>query len=342
MNFKLLVVCIGFLLLNQIAVKAAKVNVGADNAEALVGTWDILNTNGTVIDSIEVTIAVAKANTARFSYKQLSLDSDINSLEGFLTQDTVIFDLINLGKTQTYVAQVDFTLAGGPGIEIKTQLADCVTGIESSTVVKKYRERLADASARCDGSSLNDSTVANIKFVKRGVNAALVPSSNSIADEIIAGETKAANRIEAAWSIQDSGHDSIQRRLVIKDITSTYLGYKFTYRLLNNITKLSNLSQSDFQTADRVGFVANNYMILNPTVFSKRNELFILKLDTTLEQGGGRELRTDNGDCFPFKINVIGKMACTPNDSSLIKSSTSRRIDGRHAGKIETNLVIVF
>ena len=74
-----------------------------DNSEQLVGIWDILGANDAVIDSIEVTIVVAKKNTARFSYKQLSLGSEINSLEGFLTNDTVIFDLINLiGNIQIY------------------------------------------------------------------------------------------------------------------------------------------------------------------------------------------------------------------------------------------------
>ncbi len=341
MNFKSVVFCVVLLLLSQGLVKA-KPNVTADTSEVLVGTWDILDANDALIDSIEVTIVVAKNNTARFSYKQLSLTSDTNSLEGFLTKDTVIFDLINLGQTQTYVAQIDFDLAGGPGFEIKTKLADCVVGVDASSVIKKFRDRLADDSARCDGSSFNDSAVANIKFVKRGVSAALVPSSNAISTDILDDETKVSNRVEAAWSVHDSGKDSIHRRLVIKDITSTYLGYKFTYRLLNNTTKLSNLSQADFETADRIGFIVNNYMIINPTIFAKRDELFILKLDSTLGQGSGRELRSDNGDCFPFKVNVIGKMACTPNDSSLKKFSSSTRIDGRKAAKIDTNLVIIF
>ncbi len=342
MNSKLLALCIVFLLLAEGLGAVRAKAIAVSNAESLTGIWDVLDANDAVIDSIEVTIVVAKKNTARFSYKQLSLTSDINSLEGFLTKDTVIFDLIKLGQTQTYIAQVDFDLGGGPGVEIKTELADCVTGVDSTTVLKKYRDRLATDSARCDGSSLNDAVLTNIKFVKRGTSAALVPSSNSISADILANETKVSNRVEAAWSVHDNGKASIQRRLVIKDISSTYLGYQFTYRLLNNTTKLSNLSEADFETADRVGFIVNDYMIINPTVFAKRNELFILKLDATLEQAQGRELLTDDGDCFPFKINVIGKMACTPNDSSLKKFSSTKRIDGRNASKIDTNLVIIF
>jgi hypothetical protein len=293
-----------------------------DNSEQLVGIWDILGANDAVIDSIEVTIVVAKKNTARFSYKQLSLGSEINSLEGFLTNDTVIFDLINLGQVQTYIAKVDFNIVGGPGFEIKTKLADCVTGVSSTAVVKKYRDRLTEDSADCDGSNFNDSVVTNVKFVKRGVSASLVSSTNTAPADILADEAKVSKRVEAAWSVHDSANAAIARRLVIKDISSTHLGYRFTYRLLNNITPLANLSEADFETADRVGFIVNDYMIINPTIFAKRDELFILKLDTTLEQGIGREVRTDNGDCFPFKVNVIGTMACTPNDSSLIKSTS--------------------
>lgn len=339
MNFKLLISGAMLVLLTLASVPALAASPVADNSEQLVGIWDILDANDTVLDSIDVTIVVAKKSTARFSYRQLSLSSETNSLEGFLTNDTVVFDLINLGQAQTYIAKIDFDLAGGPGFQVKTRLADCVDGVESAAVLKKFRSRLADDSARCDGFNFNDSAVTNIKLVKRGVSTALVSSTASVPVEISAEEAKFAKRVEAAWSVHGNGS---QRRLVIKDISSTHLGYRFTYRLLNNTTKLANLSEGDFETADRVGFIVNDYMVINPTLFSKRNELFIIKLDTTLEKGLGREVRTDNGDCFPFKVNVIGVMACTPNDSSSLKTSSSKRIEGQNAMKIDTNLIIVF
>lgn len=342
MSKRLLIIILLYMISSQGLNSVQALSPVVDNAEQLVGIWDILNANNAVMDSIEVTIVVAKKSTARFSYKQLSLNSTTNSLEGFLTDDTVIFDLINLGQVQTYIAQVDFDIPGGPGFEIKTRLADCVTGVDSTTVVKKFRDRLADDSARCDGSSFNDSVLSNIKFVKRGVSSSLVPSTKTISADILADKVKVSKRVEAAWSVNASRSPATMRRLVIKDISSTYVGYKFTYRLLNNTTKLANLSQADFQTADRVGFIVNNFMIINPTVFAERNELFILKLDANLTQAMGRELLTDNGDCFPFKVNVIGVMACTPNDSSFKRFSNSKRINDRKASKIDTNLVIVF
>ncbi len=318
----------------------AKPSTAAVNAESLVGTWNILDQNNALIDSIEITIAVAKKNTARFSFTQAS-HTEQDSLEGYLTNDTVIFDLINLANTQTYIAKVDFDLGGGPGVEIKTKLADCTGGLDDSDVAKKNRKRLANDSMRCNGSAFNDSTERAIKFVKQGTNAASIASNGATAAETLTNETKVATRVEGAWSLSGS-HPSIVRRMAIKDISSNHLGYKFTYRLLNNKTKLANLNESDFETANRTGYIVNNFMVINPTVFYANNELFVVRLANTLKQGTAREIRTPNGDCFQLRVPVASTLACTPNDSSSRTSSISKRIDNRKARRINSNVVIAF
>lgn len=314
------------------------------NADQLIGTWSIYNSNNQVIDSIEITVAVSQKNRSRFSYKQGShLDLKENSLQGFLFGDYMVFDLINMGFTQTYIAELDFTTDTGAGIEIKTQLADCVVvGINEDLVKKKQRNRLAVDSAQCDSSSLFDSGLSDIKIVKSTADINNVSSDNQASSQIINKESKYQNKIEGVWSIQGI-NPSLSRRLVIKDLSAHHLGYRFTYRLLNNQTPLVDISESDFETGDRVGFIVNDYMMINPSRFNKNNELFLLRLDTsTLETAKGKELRATNSDCFELKNPSPNQLICTPNDSSPKTANLVTSYGSRSASKTETNLNIDF
>lgn len=320
------------------------VSRAAGNADQLVGTWHIYDSTNTLIDSIEITVVVSKKNISRFSYKQAShLDLKENSLQGYLFGNYIVFDLINMGYAQTYIAEIDFDNDSGPGVEVKTKLANCtVVGQDTSLVKKKFSSRLAADSAQCDASSFHASDLADIKFVKDGADINLVSTDNSPSDSTVNKESKFQNRIEGIWSVAGS-QPSLRRRIVIKDLAAHHLGYSFTYRLLNNSTSLGNVSEVDFETANRHGFIVNNYMMINTTRFDKPDELLLLKLNTnTLKSGSGKELSTTNADCFPLKNPDPDVMICTPNDSSSKTTSTTSRYGRRKANKVETNLSIDF
>lgn len=313
-------------------------------ATALIGTWSIFDSADQLIDTIDITVAVSKKNSSRFSYTQGSHENlQENSLQGFLFGDYIVFDLINMGFAQTYFAEIDFENNTGPGVEVKTQVAACTTvGINEALVKKKHRNRLAVDSAQCNASSFFASSLSTIKFVKSGADIDTVPTTNTASEAILSAETKYQNKIEGVWSIAGN-NPSIRRRLVIKDLAAHHLGYSFTYRLLNNSTKLGNISESDFQSANRDGFIVNNYMMINSSRFDKPNELFLLKLNgSTLKSASGKELRASNADCFPLKTPTANIKVCTPNDSSSKTANLVSRIGGRSANKVETNLSIDF
>ena len=314
------------------------------NADQLIGTWHIYDSSDTLIDSIDISVVISKKKTSRFSYTQAShQDLKENSLQGFLFDDYIVFDLISMGFAQTYIAEIDFDNDSGPGVEIKAQLANCtVVGEDTSLVKKKFNSRLAVDSAQCDASTLFDSAVADIKFVKEGADINSVPTDNSPSETITNKESKFQNKVEGVWRIAGNS-PSLRRRIVIKDLAVHHLGYSFTYRLLNNKTALANISGSDFETADRQGFVVNNYMMINTARFDKPDELLLLKLNSnTLKSGSGKELRTTSADCFPLKNPDPNIKICTPNDSSAKTATATTRLGGRKASKVETNLSIDF
>lgn len=323
---------------------AVRAGTFAENAGALTGKWNILGPSDELIDTIDIKIVVSKTSTARFSFTQASHNDNDDSLEGTLVNDMVIFELINLGHSQTYVAKINFDINGGPGFESKVQLADCDIGVSPSEVKSTNREKLSGNSAICNGATLNDSIVRSIKFLKQGVSASLVPSTLSTPSDISAKEPKYQNKIEGAWTISGGGAQKTQRRIIIKDLTSNYLGYKFTYKLLNNTAPLNLVTQSDFLSASRQGYIIGNYMILNSSVFGlkKYNELFLLKLNKDLNLASGTQIVTDNGICFPLKNPVTDSIVCTPNGDTEFALNKSERLSGRTASKIDSNVTISF
>lgn len=316
----------------------------SENAGALTGKWDILGPSDELIDTIDIKIVVSKTSTARFSFTQESHDDPNDSLEGTLINDMVIFELINLGQAQTYVAKINFDINGGPGFESKVQLADCDEGVGPSEVKASYREKLSSNSANCNGSVLTDVAVRSIKFLKQGVSAALVPTTLITDSEILAKEPKFQKKVEGAWTISGGGTKSAKRRIVIKDLESNYLGYQFTYKLLNNSTPLNSITQSDFLSASRQGYIIGNYMVLNSSVFGlkKYNEVFLLKLSPELSSASGTQIVTDNGICFPLKNPSTDNIVCTPNGDTEFAINESERLPGRSASKINTNVTISF
>ncbi|MDA0772820.1 MAG: hypothetical protein O3C63_07745 [Cyanobacteria bacterium] len=341
MTLRKITISILLILLLQPALDSRAANT---NGTALIGTWSIFDSTNQLIDTVDITFVVSKENNSRFSYTQGShQDLEENSLQGFLFGDYIVFDLINMGFAQTYIAEIDFENNTGPGVEVKTQLAACTTvGIDATLVKKKHGDRLAVDSAQCNASSFFASSLSTIKFVKSGADINTVPTTNTASETILNEENKYQNKVEGIWTIAGN-KPSIRRRLVIKDIAAHHLGYSFTYRLLNNSTRLGKIGESDFESADRNGFIVNNYMMINSSRFDKPNELFLLKLNnSTLKSARGKELRASNADCFPLKTPTVNIKVCTPNDSSSKTANLVSRIGGRSARKVETNLSIDF
>ncbi len=333
MRFLLLLLCL-FLL--NFPARAASF---AENSEALIGIWDVYDANNVLIDSLDIKIAIAKNNTARFSYTQESLkNQESSSLQGYLLKDTLVWNFVNLAYTQNYIAKIDFDLLGGPGVQVKTQLATCtLVGKDNNLVKVKHQERLADDTKRCDYSVLNDTNTNNIRIVKRGSTLASIPSELSFDTDAILKFTKLRDRIEGAWALSVG---SKTRRFLIKDLAQNYLGYSFKYKIINNNEALGDLSQDDFLSGLRTGYLANNFMILNTSRFSKPDELYIIKLLDL--QGQGRELANPNGDCFPLKNPVENVLICTPNSSSAFVDTVTERKDNARINKLVTDLEISF
>lgn len=323
-----------------IGLLADQAHAANTNAESLSGKWNIVQTNGNVLDSIDITITVSSKSFSRFDFKQLSQNGDNpGTYQGILFEDYIVFNLINLGYTQTYIAQIDFDLGGGAGVQISSALANCTTvGKDNSLVDKKNRKRLSDNSARCDGTSLNDSVTSNIKIVKDGISANTIPDAGAADPSLVANQDKISERLTGVWNIP--GQKAQKKKLLIKEPVADFLGYQFTYKVVNNTTKLINLSESDFLTGTRKGYFIDNYLLLNTSEFKKNDELFIFKLSKT--KGSGREFKIKNGDCFALKNPVSGTFVCTPNiDTERVNNNTTR-FDGKKISKSNTNIIINF
>lgn len=314
-------------------------NAANSNAEDLAGVWNIVQ-NGSVLDSIDISLSVSSKNFSRFDFKQVSQTGiNTSAYQGILFGDYVVFNLINLGYTQTFIAKVDFDLGGGPGVKISSKLADCnVVGQANGSVDQKNRKRLASSSARCNGSNLNDAITSNIKFVKANVDLNTIPDAGSADPELVADQDKVDTRLRGVWSIpiKKSG----KKQLLIKEPVADFLGYQFTYKVVDDSIKLIDISQDDFLTGARKGYFIDNYMILNTTTFNKKDELFIFKLTKT--NGSGRQFKTTNGDCFQLKKPIAGTLVCTPNEDSDFINNTTTRFDSLKINKSNTNIIINF
>lgn len=310
------------------------------NAEGLNGKWNIVQ-NGTVIDAIDISLTVSSKNFSRFDFEQVSqTGNNKSSYQGILIDDYVIFNLINLGRTETYISKVDFDLSGGPGVKLATKLADCtVVGQANGAVDKKNRNRLATSSARCNGSTLNDTDVKSIKLVKDSIDLNTIPDAGSADPELVSNQDKVDTRLRGVWSIPLQKSSS--KKILIKEPVADFFGYQFTYKLVDNSTKLINLSEDDFITGTRKGYFINNYMILNTSTFAKKkDELFVFKLTKT--NGSGREFKLNNGDCFQLKKPVAGTLMCTPNEDSDFVKNITTRLDSLKISKSNTNIIINF
>lgn len=309
------------------------------NAENLTGTWNIVQSNGSIIDSIDISLVVSSKTLSRFDFSQASQNgSNLDVYQGLLLDDILVFNLIELGYSKTYIAKIDFALNGGAGVQISTRLASCTTvGDDDDLVSKKNIQRLSDNSARCDGTKLEDSMISNIKIVKSGVSANTIPDASSADPDLVANQTKIETRLNGVWAISDAGSS---KKLLIKDPVADFLGYKFIYKVVENSTQLINLSENDFLTGDRYGYYIDNYLILNTSRFDIKDELFIFKTPKT--SGTGTKLFIDNSDCFPLKKPISGTMICTPNEDSNFISNIMKRKTASKINKSNTNIIINF
>lgn len=309
------------------------------NAENLTGTWNIVQSNGNIIDNIDISLVVTSKDSSRFDFSQGSQNgSNMDVYQGMLVDNYLIFNLITLGYTKTYIAKIDFDLLGGAGVELSSRLATCTTvGDNDNLVIKKYRNRLVNSSARCDGTELEDSVVSNIKIVKSGVSANTIPDAGSTDPELIANQDKIEQKLTGVWDINDS---KSSKKMLIKEPIANFIGYQFTYKVVTSSTQLINLSESDFLTGDRFGYFIDNLMILNTSRFNSKDELFIFKIQKTT--GSGKKINITNGDCFPLKNPVSGTLLCTPNEDSIFISNEMKRTTQSKITKSNTNIIINF
>ncbi len=312
----------------------------AENSQSFIGTWDIYDSSNNKIDSIEVSIAVSKKETARFSFTQES-QSGNNSYQGLIMdENVVIFNLISLGMLKTYIARLDFDLGAGTGLEISNQVADCsqTVGIDRDLVSKKNRSRMASSTAICDGSDLNDANQKDIKFVRAGVSLDSVPAAPSILDTDLERATRLDDRLSGSWQI--SARKEKSRRLIIKDFEASPFCFLFSYRTINHKKKLSKLTEADFLSGTRAGFFCDNRMIISTTSFNSDDQWLSLKISGT--NGNGQEFITPNGDCFPLKDGDSDQRVCTPNDDASRIKNRTRKFEKRRIRKLRSKVTISF
>lgn len=313
----------------------------ADNADDLIGTWNIYDSSNTLIDSITIDFAVTKKGKSRFSFSQDSLEAGAtNELDGYMVnQDQVIFNLITLGQTATYIARVDFTVGGGPGVEINTQLADCeIVGVDNNLVKKKNRSRLASSSALCDSSAYYDSATREIKLVKNGTDSATIPSTATIDSATTAALANKTDKIEGAWKVASGKKSSI--KILTKDVATHHLGYQFIYKKINNKKKLQNITDQDFISGAQIGFLLDDFLVINSSSFNEQDSYGVYKLGKS--SGSGRLFKTPNGDCFGLKSSVVNKKVCTPNDDTSLSSTDTKVFNKAKVKKSNSKVSISF
>lgn len=320
--------------------QSARAATIAENSQSLIGTWDIYDSSNNKIDSIEITIAVSKQETARFSFTQGS-QSGTSSYQGLLmNENTIIFNLISLGMLKTYIATLDFTTGSGPGLEMSNTVADCseTVGIDKDLVAKKNRSRMASSTAICDGSSLSNASRTEIKIVKSGSDINQVPAAAEISTDDSERALKLDDRLSGSWQINAKNRKN--RRLVIKDFEASPYGFLFSYRAINSKKRLTKLTESDFLSGTRTGFFIDNRMLISTTEFNDDDKWLSLKISGT--SGSGQEFITPNGDCFPLKDGDASKRVCTPNDDASRINNKTKKFKNRKIRKIRSSVTISF
>jgi hypothetical protein len=308
----------------------------------LIGLWNIYDSNNALIDTIDITLAVTQKNITRFSYQQESHnDSELTSQQGIMVDNLIIFDLIKLGYTKTYVGKINESTTGAGGIEISNQLASCsVIGNDTSQVARKFARRLASGSARCDGSVFFNYSQRNIKLAKNGTSPSNITTGGNPSQDLTNNLEYTETKLSGIWDITIPGQKNL--RLINKNIETNFLGYQFIYRLVNPSRPLLQLNQSDFLTGSRLALLVDNYLILNPTGFDKENQLLVLKTQLKNSTASGKDYRTYNGDCVPLKNPINSVKVCTPSDQSTVKPIDTKQYGSVGAARLNTKVSINF
>ena len=328
------------LAINLAAAPTVNSAVAADNAADLIGTWNVYNEANTLIDSITIDFAVTAGGKTRFNYSQASIgDGSVNALDGYMVnQDQIIFSLINMAESNIYIATVDFDNAGGPGVRLKTVLADCeVVGVDASLVKKQNQSRLASSSALCDASDFHDTELSNIKLVKSGTDPSAIASTAVIDSTITAALANKTDKIEGAWDVASGKKSSI--RILTKDVAAHHLGYQFTYKTINK-KKLQNVTNEDFTSGAQIGFLLDKFYLINSTVFNGKDSYGVFKLGAS--SGSGKLFQTPNADCFNLKNPDENKRICTPNDDTSLSDTDTQVINKAKVKKNASKVSISF
>jgi hypothetical protein len=336
-NF-ILTICLSILLLSGVIFAKSR----ALDLNNFVGIWNIYDSNNTLIDTVDITLAINHGGLTRFSYQQEShQNSEKTSLRGLMINNLIVFDLIKLGYAKTYVAKINNLTTGGGGIEISSQLASCnVVGKDGSQVARKFLARLASRSARCDGSSFYNHEQRNIKFVKNGISPTTITTGGSPSSAIGNNLETTKKRLLGIWDFKTQNQKL--QRLVNKNIEANFLGYQFIYKLINPAVNLLELKQSDFQSGSRLALLIDNYLIFNPTPFDSENQLLVLKMNLKSGLGSGKQYRTFNGDCVPPRSPANSVKVCTPSDQSARKPINTSQIGSVRIKKANTKVSVNF
>ena len=87
-NF-ILTICVSILLLSGVIFAKSR----ALDLNNFVGLWNIYDSNNTLIDTVDITLAINQGDLTRFSYQQEShQNSEKTSLRGIMINDLIVFD----------------------------------------------------------------------------------------------------------------------------------------------------------------------------------------------------------------------------------------------------------
>jgi hypothetical protein len=314
----------------------------AGDLDNVIGQWSLYDSSNSLIDTINVTIAIKHNDTTRFTYQQSShSNSDKTSQQGIIVDNLIIFDLIKLGYAKTYVAKINEASSGGGGIEISNKISNCtIIGNDASQVARKFRSRLTNGSARCDGSLLYSYSKRNIKIARNGTNPSSITTGGSPDSTITNNLEDIKKKLLGIWDLRAPKQKTL--RLINKNIETNFLGYQFIYKLVDPSINLLNLSQTDFKTGPRMALLVDNYLILNPTTFDKENQLLVFKMRLKKGSGSGKQYRTFNGDCVPLRKPANSVKICTPSDQSTRKPINTKQISSFQIKKTNTKVSVNF
>ncbi len=317
--------------------------VTAQNASDLIGTWKVYDETNTELASIEIKIAVTKKGVSNFTYRTLGIEgSEDEELRGqMVNKNQIIFELLTVGESNTYLFEIDFTNGGGPGFLINNKIADCsVVGVDEDLVKKKFKKRLASSSQLCTRTDSETSILSSIKIVRDGIDPTTIASTASTPSEIAGDLSEVAESIEGAWKLKTSSKNNF--RFLVKETETNFLGYNFSYRILNKKVKLKNLSESNFKSSERIGFILGDFLIVNSSFFNKKNSLSVIELGKKKKKGNGDFFKTPNGDCFPSKSGSLDTRVCTPNFDTSVTSSITTKNSKAAARRVNTRTKISF